>query len=309
MASWLPGAFGAGSDSPRGVELLRMAREVHDDYWRCAQRCSSEGVVVDAHEDGVEDRAFETLQRCGVVQLARGYDLSLLDQTQRGIDDVVAKKALHKKLLDQKQLHTGRSQVYLPFAEPFQKRQALGVSDVVLAVLERYFGGREFGIDHVSVLTSESPCANQSLHPDVMYFKGLAVNVHTALVDVPHEMGPTFFCPCTGEKLEKEAWPASAAVKMTTLKEKSCFGPSFAPNFTARGTVTIYDGAMFHMGLENLSGRKRPVLKLEVGAEEYPEIRNYIQMAPDTAKQQVMRFRTALGPPRMGDPFHSHAHP
>jgi len=307
MASWLPGAFGLGSAQIAEKELQSMARQAHDEYWTCAERCSRERVMVDAHEAGAEDRAVETLQRCGVVQLARSFDGRLLEKVQAGIDELASKKKLHNKLLDQKQLHTGRSQVYLPFSEPFKTRQALGVSDLVHAVLERYFAGREFGIDHVSVLTSDSPCGNQSLHPDIHYFKGLAVSVHTALLDVTRDMGPTYFCPCTGEKMSKEEWPSSAAVKMATLKEKACFGPSFAPSFIPRGTVTIYDGAMFHMGLENLSGRKRPVLKLEVGAEDYPEIRNYIQMAPETAKRHVNKYRIALGPPRMGDPFHTSA--
>eukprot|EP00913_Durusdinium_trenchii_P007716 g7246.t1 len=123
---------------------------------------------------------------------------------------------VYKKLLDQKQLHDGRYQVYLPFTKPFSSRENIGVSDLVLEVLTKYFkmSGKGFGIDHVTVLTSSSGSGNQSLHPDVHYFKGLSVSVHTALQDVPLEMGPTFFCPCTGESLFREEWPASAAIKM-----------------------------------------------------------------------------------------------
>ncbi|CAK0817335.1 unnamed protein product [Prorocentrum cordatum] len=70
------------------------------------------------------------------------------------------------------------------------------------------------------VLTSAAGSGNQSLHPDVPYFKGLTVSVHTALLDVTADMGPTYFCPCTGEALRRDEWPASAAMKMSILKKK-----------------------------------------------------------------------------------------
>eukprot|EP00439_Symbiodinium_sp_Y106_P062502 s3297_g9.t1 len=54
-------------------------------------------------------------------------------------------------------------------------------------------------------------------------------------------------------------------------------------------------------GLENGSGRDRPVLKLEVAAEEFAERRNYIQLASGAAKKQVRRFREAMGPPHFGE--------
>merc|ERR1712032_1128633 len=122
-----------------------------------------------------------------------------------------------------------------------------------------------------------------------------------ALQDITSEMGPTYFCPCTGEALHRDRWPASAAMKMSILKQKKCIGPSFVPAHTPRGTITIYDGAMFHMGLENGSPRDRPVLKLEVGAEGFPAKRNYIQLAPKAAKRHTGLLRDALGPPRFGE--------
>mmetsp|Transcript_166145 Transcript_166145/g.533287 ORF Transcript_166145/g.533287 Transcript_166145/m.533287 type:complete len:402 (-) Transcript_166145:221-1426(-) len=265
----------------------------------CDPECTRDGVLVDAAAVDAEAQALGMLKRCGVVQLKGGYDAELLGRVQRAIDTIAEKKSAYNKLVDRKQLHDGRFQVYLPFRAPFAERAAIGVSDLVLRVLDGYFDGRGFGIDHVSVLTSSSPSGNQSLHPDVPYFKGLTVSVHTALVDVTTEMGPTYFCPCTGEALRREDWPGSAAIKMTILKQKACFGPSFAPSFTSKGTVTIYDGAMFHQGLANGSGKDRPVLKLEVGAEGFPERRNYIQMAPSAGKKQTRLFREALGPPRM----------
>mmetsp|Transcript_166147 Transcript_166147/g.533293 ORF Transcript_166147/g.533293 Transcript_166147/m.533293 type:complete len:407 (-) Transcript_166147:49-1269(-) len=269
----------------------------------CDPECTRDGVLVDAAAVDAEAQALGMLKRCGVVQLKGGYDAELLGRVQRAIDTIAEKKSAYNKLVDRKQLHDGRFQVYLPFRAPFAERAAIGVSDLVLRVLDGYFDGRGFGIDHVSVLTSSSPSGNQSLHPDVPYFKGLTVSVHTALVDVTTEMGPTYFCPCTGEALRREDWPGSAAIKMTILKQKACFGPSFAPSFTSKGTVTIYDGAMFHQGLANGSGKDRPVLKLEVGAEGFPERRNYIQMAPSAGKKQTRLFREALGPPRMGAPL------
>jgi len=206
----------------------------------------------------------------------------------------------HRKLLDREQLHDGRYQLYLPFKAPFTSRAMLGAGDLVLEVLEDYFAGPDFGIDHVSVLTAGSPSGNQSLHPDVPYFKGLAVSVHTALQDVTLDMGPTYFCPCTGEALAREEWATSAAIKMQVLKARECLASGHTPALTRRGTVTIYDGAMFHKGLANGSGRERHILKLEVGAADFPVRRNYVGSAPRAAQKQAARFREAFGRPRMG---------
>lgn len=298
MSTFLPGAFGSAGANPAG--LTRELEKIHTDYMRCAERCSREGVVVDVSNADAAAEALKTLERCGVVQLAGGYDIERLNDLQLAIDKLDQSKKAYKKLVDRTQLHDGRFQVYLPFKEPFNNRETIGASNLVLSVLEGYFGNPDFGIDHVSILTSESPSGNQSLHPDVPFFRRMAVSVHTALVDVTAEMGPTFFCPCTGELSNRDAWPGSAAIKMTTLLHKACFGSSFAPAFTARGTVTIYDSAMFHMGLANGSGKKRPVLKLEIGAGNVPQRRNYIQGAPPAGQKQTRRFRDALGPPSMG---------
>mmetsp|Transcript_20818 Transcript_20818/g.39115 ORF Transcript_20818/g.39115 Transcript_20818/m.39115 type:complete len:384 (-) Transcript_20818:101-1252(-) len=297
MAKFLPGAFGPKAAGVH-VELFAEALEAHH---ACAKRCVDEGIAVSV-EAGPEE-AVDILRRCGVVQLLGAYDAERLKAFQQAFEQLKSKEKAYRKLLDTKQLHDGRYQVYLPFTKPFSSRQTLGVSDLVLKVLSGYFlaSGGSFGIDHVSVLTSSSGSANQSLHPDVHYFKGLSVSVHTALEDVPMEMGPTYFCPCTGEALQREDWPASAAIKMTILKRKDCLAHHFAPFLTPRGTVTIYDGAMFHKGLENGSGRDRPVLKLEVAAEEFAERRNYIQLASGPAKKQVLRFRSAMGPPLFGE--------
>merc|ERR1712232_209485 len=198
-----------------------------------------------------------------------------------------------------------RFQLYLPFASPFKDRAALGVNDLVLGVLDRYLAGVEFGIDHVSVLTSSSPNNDQSLHPDVPGFTKLHMSVHSALTDITLEMGPTSFCPCTGEVDDARLWPTSAAIKMTCLKTRNCLGESYAPAFTRRGTISIYDGATFHKGLANRSPQDRHVLKLELGAGDFPARRHYTAKAPKAAKKQVGKFRDALGPPRFGEPANS----
>lgn len=272
----------------------------HVELQQCASQCAKRGVSVAAADPNAAELAVGTLKRCGVVQLENAFDPELLDRVQRGIDSLYGQTKSYTKLLDQEQLHDGRHQVYLPFASPFKSRQALGISDLVFSVLSEYFQDMKFGIDHVSVLTSSSGSGNQTLHPDVPYFKGLTVSVHTALRDITMDMGPTYFCPCTGEALERSEWPASAAIKMSILKRKECIASSFVPSLTRRGTITIYDGAMFHKGLANGSDKDRPVLKLEVGAESFPDIRNYIQRAPAAAKKQTKLFRDAFGPPRMG---------
>jgi len=299
MRTWLPGAF-AGPSALTAKEQRNRLKGAFESYWRCAERCSREGVLVDARAADAQQKATETLERCGVVQLADGYDEQLLDRTQLAIDAIKADAKAYKKLEDRKQLHDGRWQLYLPFSEPFTNRTVLGATDLVIDILAGYFGKNGFGIDHVSVLVSSPGSGNQSLHPDVMSFTRLSMSVHTALEDITRDMGPTFFCPCTGEKEDMSAWVGSATVKMTNLLNKVCAGPSFAPKFVKRGTITIYDAATFHMGLENGSEKDRPVLKLEVGADGYPVKRNYLDMAPKEGKKQARLFRGSLGPPRMG---------
>lgn len=300
MAQWLPGAFGPskGLHSSRFSEL----QQAYDAHQQCATRCSDEGVAVltTGPVEMVAREAAGVLRRCGVVQLLGASDAALLERTDKAVAALRSKKKTFNALLDREQLHDGRYQVYLPFAKPFNSKLVFGASELVLAVLEDYFAGSDFGIDHVSILTAGSPSGNQSLHPDVAYFKGLAVSIHTALQDITLDMGPTYFCPCTGEALLREEWPTSAAIKMTVLKEKECLAKSYTPKFTPRGTVTIYDGAMFHKGLANDSGRDRHILKLEVGASDFPIRRNYIGSAPRAAQKQVARFRKVFGPPYMG---------
>eukprot|EP00933_Yihiella_yeosuensis_P015285 TRINITY_DN13392_c0_g1_i1.p1 TRINITY_DN13392_c0_g1~~TRINITY_DN13392_c0_g1_i1.p1 ORF type:complete len:415 (+),score=80.49 TRINITY_DN13392_c0_g1_i1:178-1245(+) len=301
MTTWLPGAFGSGSVDVAQERVDQFGKQMVAHH-KCASSCATQGIAVPANAPDAADRAVKMLQRCGVVQLLDAYDLAALDRFQKYFDQLKTKTKAYNKLLDTVQLHDGRSQVYLPFTAPFNTREAVGVSDLVGRVLEGYFrlGGHGYGIDHVSVLMSAKGSSNQSLHPDVPYFKGLSVSVHTALRDVTRKMGPTFFCPCTGEALVREEWPASAAIKMSILKRRECLASSFVPEFTKRGTVTIYDGAMFHKGLENESDEDRPVLKLEVAAEGFQEIRNYVQQASPAAKKQTKRFRDAFGPPLMG---------
>merc|ERR1712187_473286 len=216
-----------------------------------------------------------------------------------GVEKIRTNEKSVNALLDTVQLHDSRFQVYLPFAAPFNTREALGVGDSVMAVLEAYMIGVDFGIDHVSVLTSESPNSDQSLHPDVPGFTRLQLSVHTALQDITPDMGPTSFCPCTGEVREPEAWPTTSAVKMVALQRRECLAESYAPKMTKRGTVTIYDGATFHKGLANDSGRNRDVLKLELGANDFPVRRNYLEKAPKAGKKQTNKFRAAFGPPRL----------
>lgn len=301
MAEWLPGAFGRGTARP-GAGQRAQLREAYSEHQKCAERCASEGVAVSAEgpRATVVQEAAEKLRRCGVVQLLGGADPEAFGRAEKAVAALRTRKKAYRALLDREQLHDGRYQVYLPFVEPFSSASVLGANELVLAVLEDYFGGADFGIDHASVLTAGSPSGNQSLHPDVSYFKGLAVSVHTALQDVSEDMGPTYFCPCTGEALVREQWPASAAIKMAVLKQRECLGRPHWPRHTPKGTVTIYDGAMFHKGLANGSGRERHILKLEVGASDFPVKRNYAGSAPRAAQKHVARFRQALGPPRMG---------
>jgi len=302
MAQWLPDAFGSGASRLFGMAQRAELQRAYTEHRQCAARCAIDGIAVSANRarDGVVQDAVERLRRCGVVQLLEAAEVQPLQRAERAIAALRSKKKAYAALLDQEQLHDGRYQVYLPFAAPFSSAPVLGASELVLAVLEGYFAGTDFGIDHVSVLTAGSPSGNQSLHPDVSYFKGLAVSVHTALQDISEDMGPTYFCPCTGEALVREAWPASAAIKMAVLKRKECLGQAHWPKHTPRGTVTIYDGAMFHKGLANGSGRERHILKLEVGASDFPVRRNYIGSAPRAAQKHAARFRRAFGPPRMG---------
>lgn len=299
MATYMPGSFGPNSPDTTEAEFQAFAAAISA-HNKCAEECRGERVVVQPSLPRRAQRALQILQKCGFVQLPGAFDLQLLGALQKAVDELVAKHERFQQLHDNKQLHDGRSQVYLPHKPPFTSREAIGANDLVLEVLSGYFGSykRGFGIDHVTVLTSASGSGNQSLHPDVHYFKGLSVSVHTALVDVTEDMGPTYFCPCTGEMSNPKEWPVSAAIKMTMLRQKECLAAPFHPQLTKKGTITIYDGAMFHKGLANRSPRDRPVLKLEVAGEGFVDVRNYIQGAPAAAQRQVMKFRKSMGPPK-----------
>lgn len=294
MKEWLPGTFGASSVDLEGDSL----QEGYEAHQRCASRCVSEGVTVDASLTDAAGQAADVLTRCGVTHLVGAFDGALLDRVQRAVEKLRGKSKQAEKLIDRKQLHDGRFQLYLPFSTPFDDRSAIGASSVVLGALDGYLNGLPYGIDHVSVLTSSSPNGNQSLHPDTSAFRRSQLSVHTALQDIPLEMGPTYFCPCTGES--GEDWAMSAAIKMVVLKRRECLAHSYAPGFTRRGTVSIYDGSTFHKGLENKSGRNRDVLKLEIGTGNFPQRRGYTLSAPRLAQRQMDRFREVLGVPRFG---------
>eukprot|EP00747_Dinoflagellata_sp_TGD_P093622 gnl/TRDRNA2_/TRDRNA2_165830_c0_seq1.p1 gnl/TRDRNA2_/TRDRNA2_165830_c0~~gnl/TRDRNA2_/TRDRNA2_165830_c0_seq1.p1 ORF type:complete len:430 (+),score=94.83 gnl/TRDRNA2_/TRDRNA2_165830_c0_seq1:52-1341(+) len=297
MAKWIPGAFGAGSPAVAEERLAGMRKE-HTSHMQCASKCASEGVLVDVSEPGAIETALQKLRGCGMVQLKGAFDPELLEKVRKTIATLRSQEGRFAALLDREQLRGGRFQLYLPFAAPFDTRQGLGVSDPVLEILTGYFGELGFGIDHVTILTSGHPAENQTLHPDVPYFKRLHLSVHTALDDITYDMGPTYFCPCTGQA--SEDWAANAAIRLTVLRRKECLGLSYARQLTPKGTVTIYDGVTFHKGLENFSEKDRHLLKLELGSGDYPVRRDYTKRAPREGQKQMEKFRAAFGVPRFG---------
>eukprot|EP00929_Paragymnodinium_shiwhaense_P059529 TRINITY_DN29815_c0_g1_i2.p1 TRINITY_DN29815_c0_g1~~TRINITY_DN29815_c0_g1_i2.p1 ORF type:complete len:460 (+),score=140.95 TRINITY_DN29815_c0_g1_i2:151-1530(+) len=309
MSQWLPESFGRGgaalpSSKAEEEADVRALNEAFNAHLQCSSTCRDAGVAVDVAKassaPAAAKRAAEVLQRCGVVHLVGVIEAATMQSIEDGIEALRKQSKRVDKLTDTKQLHDKRWQVYLPFEAPFNRKEGVGVNDVVFAVLKDYMQGVEFGMDHVSVLTSSSPCGNQSLHPDNPSYQRLTVQVHTAIMDITPEMGPTGFCPCTGEVDDEALWPVSAAIKMVMLKKRACLASMYRPSFVSKGTVTIYDGATFHGGLENLSGRNRDVLKLELGAGDFPERRDYTNKAPKTAKKEVQKFRQAFGPPNFG---------
>lgn len=299
MSKWLPGAFDSKTTAGATRHLPAMKQGL-DAHFQCASRCVSEGVTVDLMAEGsnATSKAVDILQRCGVVQLSGAYDHELLAKVRRSIDTLRSQEGRYAALVDHKQLRGGRYQLYLPFTSPFNSAAALGVSDPVLSVLHSYFGTQDFGIDHISVLTSTGGSEEQALHPDVPYFKKLHLSVHTALDDITVDMGPTFFCPCTGEA--SSDWATNAGIRMHALLTKDCVGASYIRQLTPQGMVTIYDGVTFHKGSANPSSKPRHLLKLELGAGDFALRRDYTKGAPLEAQRQTSRYRKAFGAPRFG---------
>merc|ERR1712183_1161743 len=101
-------------------------------------------------------------------------------------------------------------------------------------------------------------------------------------------MGPTYFCPCTGEAASD--WATSAGLRMQVLLSKTCLGASYMRDLTPRGLVTIYDGVTFHKGSANPSSKDRHLLELELASGDLAVRRDYTKGAPAEAHRQALRF-------------------
>lgn len=302
MATWLPGTFGATSSAIAAGHIEGM-HAAYAEHLRCAARCNSEGATVDQSDPNAAQKALEVLERCGIVEFVGLFDAELLETVRKSISTLRSQEGRYSALLDTN-LHSGRYQVFLPFVKPFQSRDALGVSDLVRQVLTEYFAKGPnaesgWGIDHISVISSRKGSKNQTLHPDVPYRSRLHLSVHTALDDITRDMGPTYFCPCSGVSSEHE-WGAQAAIRHTILQQQTCLSAPFFRDFTPKGAQKIYDGINFHMGLDNWSEGDRHVLKLETGAGDYPIRRNFTKNRQPEVLKNVAMFREKFGLPTFG---------
>lgn len=299
MTVWLQETFGPGTPEPTSARMGEMYT-AFEEHLKCSAFCADGGVTVDVSEPGYVARASDVLKRCGVVQLAGpAFDPALFEQIVKSFNTLRSQEGRYKQLLADSMLRGGRYQVFLPYVKPFSDRNAIA-GEHVFPVLKEYFKDHPdgFGFDHITVLSSAKKSENQTLHPDVPYFRRQHLSVHTALYDITYDMGPTYFCPCTGEASADNL--ANIALRMLTLKLKECLGRSYVRQFTPAAMVTIYDGVTFHKGLENTSPKERHLLKLELGSGDYPIRRNYERPAPNEAKVQTQRFRAVFGPPMLG---------
>lgn len=299
MTVWLKETFGPGTPEPSSSRMAGMYK-AYEEHLKCSSSCAAGGVTVNISDSDYVDQASEVLRRCGVVQLAGdAFEKSLLEQIVKGHKALRGQEGRYSALLANNMLRGGRYQVFLPYVKPFSERNAMA-GNHVFPVLQEYFKGHPdgFGFDHVSILSSAKGSENQTLHPDVPYIRRQHLSVHTALYDITYDMGPTFFCPCTGEASADNV--ANIAIRMLVLNRKECLGSSYARRFTPQGMVTIYDGVTFHKGLENTSPHERHLLKLEIGSGDFPIRRNYVKPAPPEAKVQTDRFRAAFAAPLLG---------
>lgn len=95
------------------------------------------------------------------------------------------------------------------------------------------------------------------------------LSVHIPLQDVDVEMGPTRFCPCTHGDADPSEDRVDIINRINTQHGLNICDRDEALHYDAAtkfGTVTVYDGAVRHKGLENGSTRDRPVLVLEFAA-------------------------------------------
>jgi len=172
------------------------------------------------------------------------------------------------------------------------------VPDELQQVLDGYAGKANYSLDAFTVLVAAPGAKNQTLHADVPLMRRKLLSVLTALDDVTADMGPTFFCPCSGMASQWAAQDA-ASIAISSLTQEAgeiCMGSSYAPDVLPKGTVTVYDSATFHKGLENLSEKPRNVLALELVIGGRRPRRAHVSITSDAAQKQTAIFRAKFLP-------------
>eukprot|EP00747_Dinoflagellata_sp_TGD_P207727 gnl/TRDRNA2_/TRDRNA2_81264_c0_seq1.p2 gnl/TRDRNA2_/TRDRNA2_81264_c0~~gnl/TRDRNA2_/TRDRNA2_81264_c0_seq1.p2 ORF type:complete len:140 (+),score=15.23 gnl/TRDRNA2_/TRDRNA2_81264_c0_seq1:436-855(+) len=123
-------------------------------------------------------------------------------------------------------------------------------------------------------------------------------------------MGPTFFCPCTHTIPEENlgGMLAAAALKhgghgLGSVGDRRCIGHGYSLKTTPAGTITIYDGSVFHGGLAHTGTTthdgNRLVLNLNFAAQrrEQEQLKFTENMKNKPAVQSSISAFRAANPP------------
>jgi len=145
-----------------------------------------------------------------------------------------------------------------------------------------------------------STSAPQKVHADLASARSM-VSMHLALHDIDAALGPTAFCPGTVSGKDKALARIVRVAMLDKARSMSAAGDNnyhasvceaFVPPFTKRGSVTIYDSALFHYGTANVGEHPRAVLNANFAAKvEAIEEENYGRNFNDSSLAELRWFR------------------
>jgi len=328
---------------PPSTTVLEHAGSSFDAHFKCAANCASQAYLTvdigDMTPKGDVSVASAKLKECGLVHLTgEVWPNGVVDEFRRGIAKIQADSRRHAAL-SARHLRANRHELYLPAA--YVNVSEVGVptlkgllGSTVPQLLSEYIGDG-ISFDYVNVLEARGRVAgDQDLHSDVPFFHKTSISVHTALVDIVPEMGPTMFCPCTHSVTDWESkYPAdegeqvcradnhscssqglpfaeevslaslikSAVKKFGSSSGRQCVGAVYTPEVVRRGTVTVYDGAILHAGLANNGENDRTVLNMNFASPPgYEVAHGYANGQSKHIKRVVAQWRKILNNPLSG---------
>jgi len=212
--------------------------------------------------------AQTVLQQCGVVHIHGAVATEVLEAAGAAWKELHNQRRYGEFEIDSlmgRPLAAGRDEVVVPDVAPFNSSELLAPAKV-LELAAAYFRSRPF-FDLATLIVAEPGKARrQHLHKDVNH-RGAHLHVLQPLTPVKSDMGLTRFCPCTHGSFHADTPEGRVIHRYFGAKAKcaelSNFSYAFLPNI---GDITVYDGSIFHQGLENVGKMERTFLDLSFAA-------------------------------------------